>query len=135
MRPKFIATALILAASLAYGKDLKAYQDGSVTAMNLVACNADSKNTTENASKSQDLLCQEYTLQTDQVVYSIRPADEKHSVLLPVGAQAQFRLQNMTLVVRVPSLDNKERVFLVTGVKPSGENSPDVRPVRLNHLQ
>jgi hypothetical protein len=131
MRSKLVATALILAASLAYGKDLKAYQDGSLVAMNLISCVADAK----NASKSQDLLCQEYTLQTGQVVYSIRPVDEKHPVLLPLGVQAQFRLQKATLVVRVPSLDSKERKFSVIQVKPLGENAADVKPVRLNHLQ
>jgi hypothetical protein len=31
-------------------------------------------------------------LQTDKMVYRIRPRDEKHPALLPVGEQAQFRL-------------------------------------------
>jgi len=133
MHSKVIATALVLAASLAYGKDLKAYQNGNLVAMNLAACRVDSG----NAPKSQDddLLCPEYTLQTDQVVYSIRPINEKHSVLLPVGAQAQFRLQKSILVIRVPRLDNKERKFSIISVKPLGESSADARPVRLNHLQ
>jgi hypothetical protein len=133
MRSKFIAAAFILAASLAYGKDLKAFQDGNLVAMNLVACSADSK----NASKSQndDQLCSEYTLQTDQVVYSIRPVDEKHPGLLPIGVQAKFRVEKADLLVRVPSLDSKERKFSVIAVKPLEENSADVRPVRLNHLQ
>jgi hypothetical protein len=133
MRSKFTATALILAASLAYGKDLKAYQDGSVAAMNLVACSADSKHPSK--SQDNDLLCQEYTLQTDQIVYSIRPVDEKHSILLPVGAQAKFRVENANLLVRVPSFDSKDRKFSITAIKPLGKSSADVRPVRLNHLQ
>jgi hypothetical protein len=31
--------------------------------------------------KTHELLCQEYTLQTDQVTYRIRPRDEKHPAL------------------------------------------------------
>ena len=131
MRSKFIAIALISAASLAYGKDLKAYQDGNLEAMNLVACSSDSK----SASKSQDLLCQEYTLQTDQAVYSIRPVDERHAILLPIGARAKFRIEKANLLVSIPSLYSKERRFSVVEVKPLGANSADVRPVRLNHLQ
>lgn len=131
MRSKIIVAALILATSLAYGKDLNAYQDANVEAMNLVSCGA----ATKDAAKTQDQLCPEYTLQTDQVVYSIRPVDHKHPILLPVGAQAKFRLQNTTLIVHVPSLDSKERKFSVVSVKPLGENSADARPVRLNHLQ
>ncbi|HEY1658259.1 MAG TPA: hypothetical protein VGG14_07925 [Candidatus Sulfotelmatobacter sp.] len=131
MHSKIIVAALALATSLAYGKDLNAYQNGNLEAMNLISCAADSR----NAAKSQDPLCPEYTLQTDQVVYSIRPVDQKHPILLPVGAQAKFRLQNTTLMVRVPSLDTKERKFSVVSVKPLGENSANTRPVRLNHLQ
>jgi len=33
--------------------------------------------------KTKELLCQEYILQAEHVVYRIRPTDEKHPVLLP----------------------------------------------------
>jgi hypothetical protein len=130
MRSKIVAAALLLS-STAYAKDLKAYQDGKLQAVASVSCAIESK----NATKRQDLLCQEYTLKTDQVTYSIRPLDDKHPVLLPVGADAQFRLQRVTLLLRVPDFDNKERKFSVVTVKPRGENSADARPARVNHLQ
>jgi hypothetical protein len=130
MRSKIIATALLLS-SLAYAKDLKAYQDGKLLAMDSVACGVDSK----NAAKTHEPLCQEYTLQTDQVIYRIRPLDAKHPVLLPVGSDAQFRLEKVTLLLRIPSFDSKERKFSVVAVKPRGESSADATPAHLNHLQ
>jgi hypothetical protein len=39
-------------------------------------------------NKTHALLCQEYLLQTDHVIYRIRPKDDKHRVLLPVGDSA-----------------------------------------------
>ncbi len=131
MRSKFIAAALLLSVSLAYAKDLKAYQDAKLQAMASAPCAVDTK----NATKTHDLLCQEYTLQTDQVTYSIRPLDSKHPVLLPVGADAQFRLEKVTLLLRVPDFDSKERKFSVVAVKPRGESSADATPARVNHLQ
>jgi hypothetical protein len=59
--------------------------------------------------KTHELLCQEYVLQTDQVTYRIRPKDEKHPVLLPVGEKAQFRMEKDKMVLRVEDLDSKVR--------------------------
>ena len=131
MRSNIIVTATVLLASIAYAKDLKAYQDGKLLAMDAVACAVDSR----NAKKTPDTLCQQYTLQTDQVVYSIRPLDAKHPLFLPVGAEAQFRLERVTLLLRVPGFDNKERRFSVVTVKPRGETAADATPARVNHLQ
>ena len=48
---------------------------------------------TDNAhQKMHTLLCQEYLLQGERVIYRIRPKDDKHPVLLPVGEKAQFRM-------------------------------------------
>ena len=129
MRLRFVGAALLLS-SIALAKDLKAYQDGKLQAMASVSCAIESKNTTK-----KDLRCQEYTLETDQVTYLIRPFDDKHPALLPVGGDAQFRLQRVTLLLRVPAFDNKERKFSIVTVKPRGENSADAKPARVNHLQ
>jgi hypothetical protein len=69
------------------------------------------------------------------VVYRIRPKDDKHPVLLPVGASAQFRLDKDKMLVRVEQLDSKEREFVIVSVKPLGDNSADATPARVNHLQ
>jgi hypothetical protein len=72
-------------------------------------------------SKTQDLLCQEYTIKTDRVIYRIRPRDEKHPVLLPVGEEAEFRLKKDRMILRIPELDDKEREYVVLSMTASSE--------------
>lgn len=48
-----------------------------------------------------------YVLQSEKVIYRIRPRDEKHPVLLPVGEQAQFRMQKDKMILRVEDLHDK----------------------------
>jgi hypothetical protein len=59
------------------------------------------------------LLCQEYLLQTERITYRIRPKDDKHTVLLPIGETAEFRVHKDKLLLRVPEGDGKEREYLV----------------------
>jgi hypothetical protein len=92
--------------------------------------------TDSGSKKTQELLCQEYVLESERVIYRIRPRDEKHPVLLPVGEQAQFRLQKDKMLLRVEDLDGKEREYIVVSMTPrSDSNTADATPVRLNHLQ
>jgi hypothetical protein len=133
MRCKSILLASLLLAATAYAKEPKAYQDGKLLQMDSVQCGIN-----ENAKKgkTQDLLCQEYVVQTDQVLYHVRPKDEKHSVLLPIGQNAQFRLEKNMMLLRVEGADGKEREFVVISVKPRGDSTAaDATPARLNHLQ
>jgi len=85
--------------------------------------------------KTQELLCQEYLLQTDTMIYRIRPRDAKHPVLLPVGEQAQFRLEKDKMMLRVEDLDSKEREYLVVSMTLRVDTKADASPSRLNHLQ
>jgi hypothetical protein len=92
--------------------------------------------TDSGSKKTQELLAQEYVLESERVIYRIRPRDEKHPVLLPVGEQAQFRLQKDRMLLRVEDLDGKEREYIVVSMTPrSDSNTADATPVRLNHLQ
>jgi hypothetical protein len=134
MRCKSLVLASLLLAATAYAKEPKAYQDGKLLQMDSVQCGVDEKDAKKN-KKTHELLCQEYALQGDRVVYRIRPRDDKHPVLLPVGASAQFRLDKDKMLVRVEQLDNKEREFVIVSVKPVGDNSADATPARVNHLQ
>jgi hypothetical protein len=67
--------------------------------------------------KTRQLLCQEYVLKTDRVVYRIRPRDEKHPVLLPVGERVEFRIRKDKLLLAAPELDGKEREYSVTSMQ------------------
>ncbi|MGA7929144.1 MAG: hypothetical protein WCA20_24485 [Candidatus Sulfotelmatobacter sp.] len=139
-----VLTSVLLAAT-AYAKEPKAYQSGKLLRMDSVKCGVDEKDaksfagemigTDSGHKKTQELLCQEYVLQTDKMVYRIRPKDEKHPALLPVGEQAQFRLEKDKLLLRVEDQDSKEREYMVVSMTPRSDSTADASPVRLNHAQ
>jgi hypothetical protein len=56
-------------------------------------------------------------------------------MLLPVGQNAQFRLEKNKMLLRVEGLDGKEREYVVVSIKPRGDSTADASPARLNHLQ
>jgi hypothetical protein len=146
MRSKWMLCIVLGVASAALAKDPKPYQTGKLLQMDSVQCGMAEKNSTSVAGemlgtdsgskKTQEALCQEYELQSERVIYRIRPRDEKHPVLLPVGEQAQFRLQKDKMLLRVEDLDSKEREYIVVSMAPRTEStSADATPSRVNHLQ
>src|SRR6266436_1639786 len=134
MRSKLIFCVVILSA-MAYAKTPKTYQTGKLLQMDSVACGVDEKggNTlagemlgTDSAhKKTHELLCQEYVLQAEKVIYRIRPRDDKHPVLLPVGEQAQFRMQKDKMILRVEDLDDKDREYIVVSMTPREDASSE----------
>ena len=146
MRSKWMLCAVLGLASAAFAKDPKPYQTGKLLQMDSVQCGMAEKDaksfagemlgTDSGSKKTQEVLCQEYVLQAERVIYRIRPRDEKHPVLLPVGEQAQFRLQKDKMLLRVEDLDSKEREYIVVSMTPrSDSTSADATPSRPNHLQ
>jgi hypothetical protein len=77
------------------------------------------------------LLCQEYVLESDRLTYHIRPKDDKHPALLPVGESAQFRLHKDKMILRVPEGDGKEREYVVISMVPR-EDVKTAQAVRVN---
>jgi hypothetical protein len=133
-------------ATAAYAKEPKAYQSGKLLQMESVKCGEAEKDahslagemlgTDSGNKKTQELLCQEYVLQAERVIYRIRPRDEKHPVLLPVGDQAEFRLEKDRMIIRIEELDNKEHEYVVLSMTPRTDSSTaDATPSRVNHLQ
>src|SRR5437868_14479486 len=145
MRYRALFLVVIAFSSAAYAKEPKAYQSGKLLQMDSVSCGVDEKDaksftgqligTDSGHKKTQELLCQEYLLQTEKMIYRIRPRDAKHPVLLPVGERAQFRLAKDKMLLRVEDLDSKEREYIVVSMTPRGESTADASPTRLNHLQ
>lgn len=146
MRSKLMLSAVLTLASVAYAKDPKPFQTGKLMQMDSVQCGTAEKDSTTVAGemlgtdagskKTHEILCQEYVLQADRVVYRIRPRDEKHAALLPVGEQAQFRIEKDRMLLRVERGDSKERAYLVVSMTPRVDGSTaDAYPVRVNHLQ
>jgi hypothetical protein len=135
MGSKLMLPLILILASATYAKE--PYQTGKLLQMDSIQCGvAEKDNSSHKNKKSKDVLCQEYTVQAERVIYKIRPRDEKHPALLPVGDRAEFRLQKDKMMLRVEEYDNKEREFVVVSVTPrTDSNTADAGPARLNHLQ
>jgi hypothetical protein len=74
---------------------------------------------------SDEKLCPEYMIRTDDMEYHIRPADYKHLTVLPVGHEIEFKMKKDRMLVKVPDGDGKERPYEVVAMKPatSDENA------------
>jgi hypothetical protein len=128
---KRIAIFTLLCASLAFGRDHQAPQSGTILQMDSVNCGTDQKSDkslageiigTDSAhQKMHTLLCQEYTLQTERINYRIRPKDDKHAVLLPIGGKAQFHIEKDYVKLSVEGSDEKEREYVVVSMTARGE--------------
>ncbi len=70
------------------------------------------------AVNSNEKLCPEYMLRSDDMEYHVRPLDHKHPVLLPVGKEGEFTLSKDILDIKIPDGDRKKRRYLVVAVKP-----------------
>jgi hypothetical protein len=123
-----ILIATVLLAGLAFAKEPKRHQDGTLLQMDSVECGIDENSgksfagemlgTDSAHKKTHALLCQEYLLQTDHVIYRIRPRDEKHPLLLTVGEKAQFRIEKDKMLLQMEDLDSKEREYSVVSMTP-----------------
>ena len=139
MRGKLVC-AVLLMTSVAFAKDPKPRQSGKLSQMESVACGVDENSgksfagellgTDSAHKKTHELLCQEYVLITDRVIYRIRPRDEKHPVLLPVGEQAQFRMEKDKMVLRVEDLDDKDRQYTVVSMTPREDGNTEKASAR-----
>ena len=128
MRMQYLL-AIVLISTAVHGREPKRFQSGKLVKMQSVKCGTDAKNgksiagemlgTDSSHMKTHELLCQEYVLETDHVTYTIRPRDEKHPALLPIGEVAQFRLDKDKLRLRVEDMDDKEREYEVVAMTPN----------------
>jgi hypothetical protein len=126
---------LTLLSLSAFAKEPRFYQKGQLLNMESVPCGyaEDSGKTlkgqilgTDGGHKNtKEMLCQEYLLRTDKVVYRMRPRDEKHPVLLPVGDTAEFRIQKDRLYLKITEIDDKERDYTVISMSPVGNLTAD----------
>jgi hypothetical protein len=128
MRFQLVLCCVLLASSSSFAKEPKPRQSGKILQMESVSCGVDENSgksvvgeiigTDSAHKKTHELLCQEYVLQADKVIYRIRPRDEKHPALLPVGEKAQFRMEKDKLILRVEDLDDKDRQYAVVSMTP-----------------
>jgi len=127
---------LAIAASLqtaapAPAKDKPAYERGVLLQMDSTHCGYAEKDgktltgeilgTDGQHKNTQEVLCQEYLLKSDRLIYRIRPKDDKHPTLLPVGESAEFRIHKDKMLLRVPESDGKEREYIVVSMTPRAD--------------
>jgi hypothetical protein len=134
MKARMLVLSLVVAGTCC-AKDHD-YQKGTLLRMDSSACGSQEKGSKTVAGemfgtdgqhrKTQELLCQEYVLQSEHVVYRIRPKDDKHPALLPIGETAQFRLHKDKLILVVPEADGKEREYIVVSMVPREKDAPVV---------
>jgi hypothetical protein len=145
MRSKLVLCVVLGVATAAFAKEPKQYQGGKLVQMDSVPSGMAEKDSesfagqmlgTDSGRKmTQEVLCQEYVLEAGHVLYHIRPRDEKHPVLLPVGGAAHFRLEKDKMLIRMEDLDRKVREYIVVSMTRFDASTVDATPTHLNHLQ
>ena len=125
------AGLILFAAPALLAKDPPSYDRGVILSMNSTTCGYAEKDGktitgqiigTDSAHKNtQEVLCQEYVLQSDRKIYRLRPKDTKHPVLLPVGESVDFRIHKDMLLLRDPEGDKKEREYIVVSIQQRPE--------------
>jgi hypothetical protein len=135
LRTCALAGCLLLAGVCA-AKEHDDYQKGTLLRMDSAPCGMQEKGgksvagellgTDSQSKKTQEVLCQEYVLQAERVIYRIRPKDDKHPALLPIGETAQFRLHKDKLILKVAEGDGKEREYIVVSMTPREDKQESV---------
>jgi len=126
MKRLIVASLVFSLACVAQAKDRPAYEKGTLMQMDSSFCGYAEKDGktlagqilgTDGQHKStKEVLCQEYILKSDRLIYRIRPKDDKHPALLPVGETAEFRIHEDKMLLRVAEGDDKEREYIVVSM-------------------
>src|SRR6202166_5374010 len=126
-----LITATLQTVTPAPAKDKPAHERGVLLQMDSTHCGFAEKGSktltgeilgTDGQHKNtQEVLCQEYILKSDRLIYRIRRKDEKQPTLLPVGETAEFRIHKDKMILRVPEAGGKEREYIVVSMTPRAD--------------
>ena len=131
---KFICLLLAFAAATSVSADKKKKQPNRamLEKMEAVPCGAKQKGLSGLGSfwasvgvthiNSNEKLCPQYLLRTDDMDYEIRPRDLKHPAILPVGQEVVIKIKKDNMFVKSPEGDKKERAYEVVAMKPMEAN-------------
>jgi hypothetical protein len=73
---------------------------------------------------SNEKLCPQYLLRTDQMDYEIRPIDLKHATILPIGEEGAFKIKkNEMILTMTKGSDHKARSYEVVSMSPANPDS------------
>ena len=126
---------LILVVPLsAYGKNKKDAERGILEKMVAVPCGAKQTGLSGLGAlwgsvgithiNSNEKLCPQYLLRTDDMDYEIRPVDLKHATILPIGKEGKFKIKKDRIILTMTEgSDQKARNYEVVSMDPSSSDS------------
>jgi hypothetical protein len=135
LRSMLVAMLALLAAlpAGAGGKKKKVKPRGMLERMESVPCGAKQRGVNGLGSiwasvgithvNSNEKLCPQYLVRTDDMDYEIRPTDSKHPAVLPVGREIEFKIKNDKMVVRVVDGDKKTHNYLIVAMRQAAPDS------------
>jgi hypothetical protein len=134
-----VLSAMVLVVGIpahANGKKKTEPERAMLEKMEAVPCGAKQKGLTGLGSfwasvgvtsvNSNEKLCPQYLLRTDEMDYRIRPMDLKHPVVLPIGHEIVFKIKKDRMFLQNPDGDKKMRAYEVVAMEPANpevENS------------
>ncbi len=131
-----VAALILATATLGLAKDAPVYDKGLLLSMDSSYCGTAEKGgktiageilgTDAEHKATQQVLCQEYVLQGDRILFHIRPMDTKHPNLLPVGDTIQYRVHKDKIYILDREGDSKEREYSVISM----QIRPDAKDAR-----
>lgn len=136
-----VILALVLAAAvpLSAGNNKKQQERAMLEKMEAVPCGAKEKGVTGLGSlwasagithvNTDEKLCPQYLVRTDDMEYHIRPTDKKHPVILPVGHEVVIKIKKDRMYLKVADSNQKTETYQVVAMKPTNEEgNPDHQP-------
>jgi hypothetical protein len=134
-----LVLVLVLVAALpltAMAKNKKGTERGMLEKMEAVPCGAKQRGLAGLGSlwasvgithvNSDEKLCPQYLLRTDEMDYQIRPMDLKHARILPVGTEGEFKIRKNEMLLTMPEGgDRKTRAYEVVAMSPNKTDEGD----------
>ena len=73
---------------------------------------------------SNEKLCPQYLLRTDDMDYEIRPIKLKHATILPIGKEGEFKIKKNEMILTMSEgSDKKARSYEVVSMDPANPDS------------
>ena len=128
-----LVLALVSTVPLSAGDKKNQPERGMLERMDAVACGAKQRGLSGLGTlwasvgithvNSDEKLCPQYLLRTDEMDYEIRPTDLKHASVLPINHEAEFKIKKNLMYLKVPEgTDRKTRAYEVVAMSPANSN-------------
>jgi len=124
-----LALVLLAGLPLSAGGKKKKPERAMLEKMEAVPCGAKEKGVTGLGTvwasagithvNSDEKLCPQYMVVSDEMEYHIRPMDKKHPIILPVGHEIEFEIKKDRMFLKVADDDEKMRTYQVVAMKPT----------------